>query len=256
MIRPLALLLAMFTTAKAGSIDLLGPLDTPKPIPQYHAISGEKVRLYVALEAPTGSRLDLKATIDQVAGGITAPRDRDLLLVKEIAFTDTTRRVVPFTLETPKLPATSTLAVRLHTSLGAAPTFYLHLTPQEEQESQGKRLSSALEKSQYQLALFGESRQLRQLLSELKLPFRDLGTLRPPQFPSHSLVIAEDSEAPPPMEKLNSTRLVLLHPGPDARLPGVYQHERGNGSATVVTLPLLQAPALPQLIDLLCKILP
>lgn len=199
--------------------------------PVIHVFDGVPATLNLAVEAPLGANVSLRAEVVQVASGLAAPLAPELKIADAVAFADRTFSIVPASIPLPVVKNKTELRVRFRMeTAGREPLFcdaQIFVHPKE--------LPETLKKPPVPLTVFGESPRLRAFLTGQGVPFTDGGDALP-SAPRKDVLYLTEIETPPAWPE--GMRVVFFSAGLDG-LPGVYQRETPPGSVTKVTLPIL-----------------
>ena len=238
--------------AVAASVRCLGgeaAAETPSAPPVLHVFGGAALKFAVAVDAPLGTRLFLRADLLQTAAGkLSAPVQTDVPVSGELSFEARTHLTAACAL--PGLPVVQRpthLLLRLRgvAKDQAAPlsstTMELWVYPPEVPGEWKKTVAAALAQSgMTRLEVFGRGTRLRQFLKERHVEFEEGGAEWFAVADSHTLYVGDE----PPLMPARITSVEGLHlvlfqpPGLPMLLPGVYQQADFKGSVIVkVILP-------------------
>jgi len=75
--------------------------------------SGTTAKLCLAVEAPLGTKLTIKADLMQIARGLAAPLARDVPIAEALPFADRTHRIIEAPLAVPDVQRITQILIRL-----------------------------------------------------------------------------------------------------------------------------------------------
>ena len=231
------------------SVRCLGNQSPVLPTPSLHVFGGGSLSFLVAVDAPLGSRLQLRADVLQTtAGSLAVPLKKDVPLSEELPFESRTHLTVTCTL--PSLPTVQRVSRTLLTLRAVAPDraallpavpMEVFLYPPEVPGEWKKTIAARLARSGLsRLEVFGKGTGLRRFLKARRVEFEDGGADWPARLDPRTLYIGDEPASLP--ARLGSTEggwLLLFQP-PEAStlLPGVYQNFPSTaGNIVKVTLP-------------------
>ncbi len=215
-----------------------------------HAFGGRPLAFDLEVQAPLGSRLKIYADLLQTANGSVATTlRRDVPVSPELVFTD--RTTLTASCRLPDLDAvkrTTPMLLRLRTDLAAAKPgdgllLPVSVHPPEEPDAWKKTLSAWLTHGGLRrLAVFGESRVIRDFLRARKVAFDDLGSDWPAEPAPGSLYVTElpasALAARQPGETRGTRWLIFTTPEATSLPAGVYQRiDAAGASGCKVMLP-------------------
>lgn len=240
---------------RSVTIQSLGPAaEVPERaagVPVY-VWGGETETVALAVEAPPGARLNVRADVFQVgASNLLAPLARDLVVADGLDFSDRTRRTVTFAFTAPVVRHTAAIVLRFRAQTEPAgdparwePVGEVNGAVFEGPAALAGTLSAELAKRDLRLAVFGESPALRAFFAQRGIPFEDLGPERPETFNPKMVHAAEvpltrTPDAWPPRDAVRAgAKLFLFTPKPSP-LAGVFTTPIGSGFVVKVSLPIL-----------------
>ena len=213
---------------------------------------GETEMVALAVEAPLGARLNVRADVFQVgAGSLLAPLAKDLVVADSLDFSDRTRRTVTFAFTAPVVRRTAAIVLRFRAQTPPAgdparwePVGEVNGAVFEEPVALAGTLAAELAKRDLRLAVFGKSPALRAFFAQRKVEFEDLGPERPETFNSKLLYAAEvpltrTPDAWPPREAVRAGAKLFLFTPKNSPLAGVFTTPIGSGFVVKVSLPIL-----------------
>ena len=230
------------------------PLPAEKPPTVMHAFGGQSLPFLVAVDAPLGAHLDLRADLVQTSGGnLGLPLQKDVPISGELVFG--TRTHVMAACAWPLLPVVQRttrfrLAVRGVVRDDPTPVvpaaMEVYVYPPENPAEWRKTLAARLAQSGLtRLEVFGTGTQLRRFFKDRHVEFEDGGGEWAAELHPRTLYVGDE---PPPTPArispaLPGARLVVFRPPlPTDPPPGVYQSvDTHGGNIVKVFLPDLLA---------------
>jgi len=224
---------------------------TPPPPSMSHGFGGQTVTVRLAIEAPIGSRLDVKTNLIQLAHRLAVPVGEEVPIAEALPFDDQTRQVVEASIPLPEVERVTRFIGPLRVRKAGTDTWetagetLFAVYPPGQLEPLKRSLAELETRAGLRLGVFGPSEKLRSLLKKEKIPFLDLGVEGPASTDPKVIHLGEI-----PLEKLRGRlnediRLIVFDPEPwrhdrnPEKLPGVYASALGDGFIVEVTLNLL-----------------
>ncbi len=261
--RPLIplLVLASLTAWADDSIPIDASLlpATPQPPWEASGFGGQSVRVRVAIEAPLGSRLDVKIGLYQLAQPLVARVGAEVPIAEKLGFSDRTRSIFEASIPLPDVQRVTRFIGSIQARKSGTETWesagrtVFVAYPPDLLDPLRRSLAQLESQEGLRLGVFGPSRQLRSFFKQEKIPFLDLGVELPAAPNPKVIHLGEVS-----MEKLRGKlvkgiRLITFDPEPSPSassaeiLPGIYASARDGGFVVSVTLNLLHDIAISPL---------
>ena len=214
-----------------------------------HVFGGSALAFLVAVDAPLGTRMSLRADLAQTAtGGLAVPVQTDVAVSGELGFETRTHLIAACTL--PGVPAVqrpTRLILKLrgviqdHAEPLSPTAVELWVYPSANPGEWKKTIAATLAQGgMTRLEVFGQGSRLRRFLKERHVEFEDGGAQ---WFAAANRCTLYVGDEPPPIPtritSVDGLHVVLFQPpGLSTFLPGVYQSNDSQGGAIVkITLP-------------------
>lgn len=223
-------------------VEPLGPAGRERSLPATAVVSGEMVNYELAVEAAAPVTFSFFADIRQAAKDLMAPLKTNLPLAPEVVFSAAGRRTVTVQIPIPEVQKGSLMVVDFKAAEDqpAIAQAGFVVFPKTKPGARAEVVDSASKEGGQRLAVFGESKDLRDFLNAENIAFEDLGGEFPKEFRPGLLVLGEVTASAVETHRPNgrSGRAILFVSG-TRLLPGVYESVTSDGSLTKVTLPLM-----------------
>ena len=165
------------------------------PVREMHVFGDRPVALDLGIDAAAGATVEVRADLVQLADGLAAPLQKDLVVAEALDFTAATHRQIHWSITLPAVKNMTRMAVTFRTSTrGAAwrpaERLLLSVYPKE-----GSEWRAVAQRAGLRLAVFGPAGELRAVLKAHGIKFEDLGAEWPGELPAGATVLGETTPA-------------------------------------------------------------
>lgn len=249
--KPPALCAMIFLAASVHAepaVRVIGLADRPAQSTALHVFGGRAVQLSVEVRAAEPARrVNVQASLYQLAGAIAAPVLKDLPVARELAFDASSVRDLPLTVALPEVRQPAPMELRFTTQSDGAATWShagsarLVVYPSDLLARTRALLAAASAQAGLKLVVLGESANLRAALHLAQIVFDEAVAAAPVSAEPRLLYLSEGPReaARTLVDRTPPTARLLLFTSDHALPPGVYWTHRGDGFIAKITLPVL-----------------
>ncbi|MGB8355735.1 MAG: hypothetical protein WCD79_17680 [Chthoniobacteraceae bacterium] len=210
-----------------------------------HVFGGQPAKVELSIDAPIGSKAELRASLFQVAATLAAPLQKNIPLGDEISFAAQTHKRVTISLPIPVVKRRTQIVAAIEVKGAgdwhAAGHVDLMVYPRDALKSELLDVAGAT-----RLEVFGDDKRLGLFLKNQEVKTDDIGSDLPDRPKAGHLYVGTAKSAELSQwltaHSMWEGNLVVFC-GDSELLPGAFVEIRGRGHLAKVTLPLLDTLA-------------